>query len=295
MPSWNGKDYTIACLDSIASQDYPLSSLEVIISDNGSTDGSIEAVKEKFTVMNKYGFHNLILLENGQNFGAPAAYNLCIPHLDSQCQYVLKIDNDTLIGNGAIFELIKAFDWQPDIGVVGAKMVSYDDTTVIAHSSGFLSRSNMRLSQGDADTKTICDFVNGAGMMISAKLFFDQNMRFCEDFFIYYDDTDLCLAARQLGLKTIYWPDAQIRHKVSASSGSKLRNPTVCYYMTRGYIQCLLKYGSQRQRLLGFLSLFLFFNPKAVVGSIIDKRLDAAGAIYLGSIHALVGKTGRWK
>ncbi len=93
-PNRNGKDDTLECLNSLRKLEYPKNRLEIIISDNGSTDGSQKAIKELFSTMKNERWYNLKLIENKQNLGPCVARNKGIEKANKRYKYIWLMDND---------------------------------------------------------------------------------------------------------------------------------------------------------------------------------------------------------
>ena len=109
--NWNGKEGTIDCIVSLLRQDYP--ALEIIVSDNGSTDGSIETLQEKFPQVK--------LLENGGNLGFGSAVNKGIEA--GEGDYFLFLNNDLILREDSVSELAKVLDEDRIAGAVVPKIL----------------------------------------------------------------------------------------------------------------------------------------------------------------------------
>ncbi len=108
--SWNVKRYLVDCLNSLH---------EVIVVDNGSADGTCDLVKERFPSVN--------LIKNSQNYGFAAANNQGMKAAKSQ--YILLLNPDTIVRDGALDKLIRFMDDNPDVGACGPKLLNEDGTT----------------------------------------------------------------------------------------------------------------------------------------------------------------------
>jgi len=295
MPNWNGRDYTLRCLDSITAVNYPLDRIEVIIADNGSTDGSVEAIRSKFSALHQFGFRRLVLITIGYNAGAPAAYNRCIDELSQDSDIVLKIDNDTLLEHATLSEIAYAFHSHPSAGIVGARIVSYSNPEMLVHGPGFLHPLTLAayFKNEDQEIPCICDFVNGAGMAIRAELMRRHRLRFAEEYFLYWDDTDFCASVRQLGYQVLYWPRAVIRHVISASAGNTTVNPRRAYYYLRGRLLFATRHGTLRQKIGFLLPYFLFGCHISALRATLSGEIERVCAIYRACFDVLTGRLGK--
>jgi len=295
MPNWNGRDYTLRCLDSIAAVDYPLDRIEIIIADNGSTDGSVEAIRSKFSELHRFGFRRLVLITIGYNAGAPAAYNRCLDELSQDSDIVLKIDNDTLLEHSALSEIADGFCSHASVGIVGARMVSYSDPEMLIHGPGFLHPLTLAayFENENQDVPRLCDFVNGAGMAIRAGLIRKYRLRFAEEYFLYWDDTDFCASVKQLGYQVLYWPRAIVRHAISASAGKTTMNPRRAYYYLRGRLLFATRHGTLTQK-IGFLLPYFFFGCHiSALKAAFSSGSEGVYAIYRACFDVLTGRLGK--
>ena len=107
--NYNGKDVTNNCLRSVLAIEYP--NFELIVVDNNSTDGSIENAKENFP--------QLTYFQNKRNLGFSAGNNVGIRYaLKKRADYVLLLNNDTLVERDFLQKLIDAAEKIPDAGII---------------------------------------------------------------------------------------------------------------------------------------------------------------------------------
>jgi GT2 family glycosyltransferase len=111
--NWNGKEDTLACLESLASVTYP--AFEIYVVDNGYSDGSVPVVRSRFP--------NSTVIENGRNLGFAGGNNVGIRYaLERGADYVLILNNDTLVAPDLLDRMMGAALRESDVGVVGAKI-----------------------------------------------------------------------------------------------------------------------------------------------------------------------------
>lgn len=195
--NWNRKDLTLTCLKSLESLIYP--NYNVIVVDNGSTDGSQDLIKDKFT--------HVTLIENTKNLGFAEGMNMGIKYaLKLNSDYVFILNNDTaIISKNLLEELVKPAELNQKIGIVGPRIVDYDDPSKI---------------QFDGKTNHLSGFVmkvSGCGFLAKKEIF--EKVGFFDPiYFMYYEDLDLFLRIERKGYDTLFVPNVRIKHKVFGTS-----------------------------------------------------------------------------
>ena len=222
--NWNTGDLLKACLQSIFEHSSP-GTFEIIVIDNASTDGSCEIVQSHFP--------HVKLIRNQANLGFARANNQGIRC--GQGQYVMLLNPDTCFLNNVLSQLKEVLDRQPDIGVIGTRLVTPDNTlqrwargnmlslrTAFNH---YLFLSDLfprrRFFAGIADnvnyqTITDMDWVSGACLTIR-RAALEQVGLLDESLFMYSEDMELCYRVKQAGYRVVYLPTAQVKHFVSQS------------------------------------------------------------------------------
>ena len=213
--NWNGKQHLKECLLSLKKQTYK--NLEVILVDNGSTDGSVDYIKDNFGDFVK-------LIENKANLGFAEGNNIGIRN--SSGKYILLLNNDIKADPLWAEELIKVAESDDKIGMCACKILSWDDSGVI-DSAGLsiykdgLSRGRGRLEldngQYNSQEEVLCP--SGCAALYRREML-DQVGGFDEIFFIYSEDTDLGLRARLAGWRCVYVPQAVVYHRYSCASSA---------------------------------------------------------------------------
>lgn len=211
--NWNQRDMTLACLESLRKISYP--NYEIIIVDNGSTDGSIEAIKKEFP--------ELTVIENGRNLGVAGGRNVGIEYVQHKgTDYLLLLDNDTIVQRDFITEMVKAGEGNNRAGVLTGKIYFYSEPNKIwcAGCSLSLYRRHItaigydEIDRGQYDDIREVDHVAGCCLLIKKKVI-DEIGILDQNFIEYFtEDTDWCLRARKKGYKIMYVPKAKIWHHV---------------------------------------------------------------------------------
>lgn len=218
IPNWNLKKDLGECLDSLQKVSY--SPHQVIVVDNGSTDGSPDFV----TV--QYPWVHLISLP--ENRGYAAALNAGIARaLEWGAEYVLALNNDTVVEPGALTRLVEVLASDETIGVAAPKLLYYDHPERIYSLGDRTYRwLPVPLSFGrrwrDRSLFTGVlefDYVTGCAMLIRSRVFREIGL-FDTSFFMYYEDADFCRRVRQHGYRIVCVGDAIIYHKAALSANT---------------------------------------------------------------------------
>jgi len=227
---------TIDCLESIREDFSSGYSLNVVVADNNSGDGSAETIAE--TIKEKSWEDWATLLSLDRNGGFAYGNNRVIEKILSKLQrpdYLWLLNPDTVVHKGAIAPLVEFLDAHPRVGIVGSRLENPDGTPQVSafrdHSvvselllgmqlgvlDALLARWIVAPSQvADAPHQT--DWVSGASMLIRREVF-DQIGLLDERYFMYFEEVDFCLQARRADWECWYVPDSRVVHLVGAASG----------------------------------------------------------------------------
>ena len=233
--NWNGRRFLKDCLESVYSEGF--SSLEVIFVDNGSTDGSVEFVRNNFP--------GVVLIENSENLGFAGANNQGIRKAAGK--YILTLNNDTVLGKGFLSVAAGAAEsGGEDVGMWAVKILSFDERDVIDSVGGLLiypdglgkGRGRLEKDTGQYDRAGEA-FIPSACAGLYRRAMLEEVGLFDEDFFAYCEDTDLGLRARLSGWKTVSVPKAVVYHHYSGTGGRY--TPFKAYLVERNRIWVALK------------------------------------------------------
>lgn len=249
--NWNRADDTLECIRSLL-QGNP--GTEVLVVDNGSQDGSVPLIRERYP--------GLEVLENAQNIGYVKGANQGIRRaLELGATHVLLINNDAVAHEGMVGELLAAMERHPTAGIVGPRIFYYGTDVMwfngghFNHVLGLSTHPLMdRKGDGDAEDREV-GFITGCAMLVKAEVFREVGL-FDEAFEIYTEDLDLCLRAKEQGYGVWLVPKAVAEHKVSMSTGvggTNLMTPYRSYYYARNMLLMVWK----RKRGVRFATCFL--------------------------------------
>ena len=265
IPNYNGIKYIDGCLRSLYKGSVQP---EIILVDNGSTDGSLSLVKEKYPLVK--------VIEFAENTGFSKAVNAGIRM--ARTEYVLLLNNDTVSGQEMTACLEKAMDDDPGIFSAGAKMINLHDRNKLDGAGDFYCALGWAYARGkdkpvDSYDKEDRIFSACAGAAIYRRGLFDKIGYFDENHFAYLEDNDIGYRANIYGYPNKYAPEAQVFHAGSAVSGSRhnefkvklsARNSIYLIYKNMPLLQIIINFPLL---LAGYLIKFLFFSLKGMGGA----------------------------
>ena len=233
VPSWNGRHLLERCLPSLLNQDRD--DYEVILVDNGSTDGSAAWVRAHFP--------RVRLMVNERNLGFAGGNNIAIRA--SKGEYLATLNNDTDPARDWLSELVQAMTPSPRLGMCASKMVCADDAGLIDSCGIEVDRAgigwNRHSGQPESQTEiSPCEvFGPCAGAALYRRAMLDEVGLFDEDYFAYYEDIDLAWRAQRAGWRCVYVPSARVLHRHSSTlkEGSSLKS----YLLGRNKVWTLVK------------------------------------------------------
>lgn len=256
--NYNGKDNTVDCLKSLEKISKENFDLKVIVIDNAS--------KEEFELP---VFPNLDLeiIRNNKNLGFSGGHNVGIKYaMNKRADYILILNNDTVVDKNLILELIKGS--RKNAGIVAPKIYFYpgfefhkdrykkeEKGKVFWYAGGIMDFGNVighhrgvdEVDHGQFDKLEKTDFASGCCMLVKKEVF-EKVGKFDERYFLYYEDNDLSQRAIRSNFNIMYNPKAILWHKNAGSvggSGSNLQD----YYITRNRMFFGMKFTPLRSKL----------------------------------------------
>ena len=267
----NAKKYLSNCLKSIPGST-KLDSIEIIVVDNNSYDGSANFLIEKYP--------DIKLIRNRRNKGYTKAMNQALR--SSNGEYRVVLNPDTLLMHDSIDILIDQMRSDRNIGIVGPKVINEDGSfqkscrrgiarpaAVFSYFLGLSERypSNKRftgyhLNYLDENTLNEVNGVSGSCMIIFDKLIDDIGY-FDERYFAYQEDSDYCLTAINNGWKIYYNPEAVVKHFGGKGGAHSLPSKAI-FEWHRSYVRYYFKHFSS-----DYSFLFNVFYYTIMVGKLI--------------------------
>lgn len=214
IPTVNSKDTLLRCLGAAAGS-LNSGEPEIFVIDNGSRDGSSEAVRERFP--------NVTLLRNESNEGFARAVNRGLKQSRGRCVCIL--NDDAVLEPDTLARLGDYLRQNPEVGIVGPQLLHADGSlqNSIDNFPGladqFLNKSLLRAlfpnrypSKRQASSEPFAvDSIVGACLAVRRELL-DKIGGLDERYFVFLEETDFCLRARQAGFRTCFFPQARVRH-----------------------------------------------------------------------------------
>lgn len=231
IPNWNGAHHLPTCLDSLRRQSYPY--FEVIVVDNGSTDGSRELLERDYPDVKVVGLPENRGFAGGVNAGIHEA----------QGEIVAVFNNDAEADPHWLEELAAALARHPEAGMATPKVLLFDRRDIINTAGDFYgvdgvpgNRGVWQRDEGQFDDE---EYVFGAAGVAAAyrRAMLDEVGLFDEDLFFLCEDVDLAWRAQLAGWKCVYAPQAVVYHKLSATGGGRIAS----YYCGRNFIYVMAK------------------------------------------------------
>jgi GT2 family glycosyltransferase len=261
--NWNGKRYLGECLSALLTQTY--SPCEIILVDNGSDDGSVDFVAERFSQVR--------IIENGENLGFAAGNNVAIRV--ARGDYIVTLNNDTRAEPNWLEELVKAAETEPRIGMCASKMLFYHYPGVLNSTGISLDVAGIAWDRrgGERDDglerEPVEIFGPCAGAALYRREMLDEVGLFDEDFFAYHEDVDLAWRARSRGWRCMYNPRATVYHVHSGTGmeGSAFKNRL----LGRNKVWTMVKNYPSPQIFL-FLPLIAFYDLASVFYGLLRRR-----------------------
>ena len=294
--NWNGLEDTIECLESLKNITYP--NYEVIIVDNGSEGNDAQVLKERFS-------DYVHLMQNDRNYGFAEGNNIGMRYALEKLNpdYILLLNNDTVVQPYFLTELVDVAQNDSNIGILGPKIYYYSKPQTIDFAGGGLLRrighsfhiGAHRTDKGQYDRLTEVDFITGCALLIGTGVV-DRIGLLDPDYFVYSEDLDWCVRAKDAGYRIIFVPQAKIWHKGTSTLG--LMSPAYIYLTTRSRIVFIKKNTS----ILNFILLFTpFFIAIRIIRPLfllsIRRKGGAIKALFTGTSDGLFHKWGepRWR
>jgi GT2 family glycosyltransferase len=212
--NWNGLEDTTECLRSVMDLEYD--HREVLLVDNGSSDGSVKTLRSLFP--------SITILENKENVGFARANNQAIEYaLGGGTDYVWLLNNDTVTPPDALSKLVSAAE-SPEIGLASPLIYFHDSREKIQFCGSIIDWENQRIRH----IESLEELANvepgenlslwGTALLMKRRILTDVGY-LSEKYFAYYEDEEYCLRVARAGYRCVVVPETRIFHKNSRSTG----------------------------------------------------------------------------
>ena len=236
--NFNKKDLVLKCIESIFQSDYM--DFDVIVVDNASTDGSAEAVAEK------YG-NKLTLIINPENVGGSGGFYRGMKHVMERgfYRYLIQFDNDITIKNDTIYNLRTYMDLNSDVGVCGAAIFQSENPELTQEMGANISFDEFtnkplffQVKADELPTEIECDYAPIGSAIIRTSVIAKIGL-IESGYFIYWDDMEFCWRVRNSGYKVRAISSAIVYH----DHGFKHLDTTIgVYYFFRNKVNCFARH-----------------------------------------------------
>ncbi len=291
--NYHGTSDTLKCLDSLKAVD-PENCLTIVV-DNGSTPDP----SSQFAQAHPWA----TVIRREENGGWAGGNNTGIRHaLEHGAEWVLLLNNDTIVAPQLVDRLLEAARYHPDHGILGPIICCMDDPGTVMtdgcrfnhpESAGFFERIAVPIEPIDPPRADPVDIVNGCCMMISKRVF-EQIGLIDERFFLIHEESDFCLRAHQAGFECGILAEPLVWHKRSSTfnrTGMSLQR----YYDARNLFLLLRKHQARHRGARGAFGSWLEYLKYVYYRFSIEREQgqeQAADAVLIGLCDALAGRFG---
>ena len=289
--NYNGKKYNDKCIRSVLRSE-GIGSIQIVIADNASTDGSLEELQDK------WGTHPQVkIISLDDNYGFSKANNVGIEWaMQNEFSYILLLNNDTEITSATIKKMIKC--QEETGGIIVPKVLYADRPNVIWCAGGFFTPVIKKAVQRGLDKEDVgqfdevekCSFANGCCMLLTREIV-EQVGNLDERFFLYYEDTEYSLRALRVGVEIWYCGQAVVYHKVNGSTGGNAK-PENAYYITRNWLMCNKQHMGR-----GFVIFVAYYSLNRLAWGIIwgiQRKWGMINAMWRGIEDFRSGRIGKF-
>jgi GT2 family glycosyltransferase len=309
--SWNRRDHTLACLESL--QEAWFGGAQAIVVDNGSRDGSVETIRDRFPRLDVIALPENRGFAGGCNVGIAAA-------LERGARAVLLLNNDTEVASDFLGWLVQSMNAHPRAAAVSGAVLRFDNREVldvayleVFFGHGLVHRRGVNALPGSGfDVERQVDVGVGSCLLLRREAI-ERVGLLDEDYFAYHEEVDWCFRARQAGFEIWYQPLSRIWHHGSRSttdvSSAPRRessvppvqnaipltwNPVRAYLGARNAVRFVRTRGTLRQKLYWACST-VYAVPLAYLAAALDGEEEQMLGIWTyrrALVVACVGRTG---
>lgn len=235
--NWNLKDSLRETLQSFRNVNYP--GLQIVVSDNASTDGSVEMVRREFPEVH--------LLTRDKGVGYAKGASLGMEFLADRTKYIFSTSNDVIVDPEMISVLVDYAETHPEVGILGCKIYYHNHGDLLWSAGGYIHplvghachygwnrHDHLRFNRVRE-----CDFVTGCGIFLRTDV--AKRVNFLEAKLVFYaEDSDFCYRVREQGYSIVYVPQARMWHKTSTTLAKN--RPLQLHYITRNLLYVIQRH-----------------------------------------------------
>lgn len=289
--NYNKEEEVLECIQSILESKFQDFDLYVV--DNGSTDHSVQRIREKYP-------DEVILLTNKENLGGSGGFNTGLRvAYEKGYPYVMCVDNDAMLDEGAVGKLYEFLEEHPEAGMAGAKVYHLEKPQYVQQFGQKIDFENYctevhyynAMEDGRMPDYLYVDCVAACSLMVRRGII-DKIGFMPEENFLYWDDTEWCYRCNMAGYKVASVGTAKALHAMGAKNEAVNTFPT--YYAWRNWITFFAKYTPEEkleQMAETFLGM-IFQNVYEGLHSGCQNRTRTIMLAYDDAIHGIMGKAG---
>lgn len=255
--NWNRKQDTLDCIASLKKLDTKNIDHEIVVVDNNSSDGTLDAIKDK----------SIIKIKNDSNLGYAEGNNVGLRYaIEHKADFVMVLNNDTILHKNLLQEFVSSSHRYPDAAVFSPKIYfakgfefhkkRYKKSQlgkVIWYAGGMIDFDNVygyhlgvdKVDKGQFDKEKEINFATGTCMFIRVNSLLDDEL-FNPLYYLYLEDMEFSMKLTKRGFKIMYIPSAILWHKVSQSSaiGAQLND----YFIARNRMMFGMSFAPVRAK-----------------------------------------------
>lgn len=283
----NRREDTLACLDSLAVSDYP--NVKSIVLDNNSTDGSVDAIRNRFPTVTIIHLTENLGYAGNNNVGVNAA-------LKMGAEWVFVLNEDVIMDRDCLRKLVEVGEGEPRIGILGPMVYHFDEKQVIQSAGGMLGKywQSIHLGQNEPDQGQFrephqVEWISGCAILFRRAAIERAGM-LDSNYFIYWEETEWCIRTARAGWRIVHVPAAKLWHKgVQKNYQPK---PSFTYYATRNHLFTLAKHHAP---LVARMYTWFQFTRTLISWSVKSKwrhKREHRNAMWRGILDFLRGRMG---
>ncbi|RPH33623.1 MAG: glycosyltransferase family 2 protein [Bacteroidales bacterium] len=281
--NWNGEKFLRKFLPSVISN-FSAFDVEVIVADNGSSDGSIPFVQ------NGYPSTRIIRLE--KNFGFATGYNLALRQVEAE--YYVLLNSDIEVPQGWLNPLVQFMDLNPNAGACMPKILDYSNPAQFEYAGaagGFIDYlgypfcrgrilSRIEEDKGQYDTPLEVFWASGACLLVRSKVYWEAG-GLDDDFFAHMEEIDLCWRVKNLGYSNWCVPSSKVYHVGGGTLPNN--NPRKLYYNYRNSLFMLFK-NLPGKRIVFTIPIRLTLDGLSAVAYLLNGKFNFVKAVFTAHI-----------
>lgn len=277
--NYNGYKDTLNCIESIKKSNI---NTTILVIDNNSTDNSIKELKK---------VKDIVLIELEENLGFAKGNNIGINYaLKHKADFIMLLNNDTIIEANTISILVNNLKEHKDIGAVGARIMYYDQPELINYCGGYVDwkkgipvhKHYKEKFENNFENFIYTTFITGCCVMVKKDVFIKVGL-LPEEYFMYFEDVDFCMKIIEANYKLGVCTNAVVFHKVSASSGGEESIFSI-KWITRNRLIFVDKYKKYTKGMFTYLFIYITRYIKILI-YIFQRKKAKKQAIIEGIIE----------